>query len=145
MNLTQEYPRSAKEKMAGIVSLGRMLDKARAAAEGSLGDYHYDCPHDKPVLAFLGADAETFKEKAATSSDAQIEAWVRDNYLKAKSPAQISAFNEERANWRPEQGTGSGEYFEELRRTVAPDRPEIKTWFDLLDLDEKRPVEHAHP
>ncbi len=145
MNLSKEYPRSAKEKMAGIVSLGRMLDKARAAAEGSLGDYHYDCPHDKPVLAFLGLDAPTFKDKAATSSDREIEAWVRDNYLKAKSPAEISAFNEERASWRAEPGTESAAFFEELRTAVAPNRPEIKTWFDLLDLDEKRLVEHAHP
>ncbi len=124
MNLTLEYPRSAKEKMAGLVSLGRMLDKARAAAEGSLGDYHYDCPHDKPVLAFLGVDAPTFKDKAATSSDREIEAWVRDNYLTAKSPAEISAFNEERESWRAEPGTESAAFFEELRR---PSRPTGRT------------------
>jgi hypothetical protein len=35
-------------------------------------------------------------------------------------------------------------YFNDLRSKVAPDRPEIVTWFDLLDLDEHRPVAKAH-
>ncbi|MBC5799392.1 MAG: DUF5069 domain-containing protein [Candidatus Eremiobacteraeota bacterium] len=144
MDLTHDYPRSAKDKMAGIDSLARMTDKARAAAQGKLGEYHYDCPHDKPVLAFLGVDAATFKQKAATSSDADVETWVRDTYLKGKSPAEIAAFNEDRENWRPDPGSQSAAYFDETRQAVAPDRPEIKTWFDLLDLDEKRPVARAH-
>jgi len=144
MDLTHDYPRSAKEKMAGIDSLARMTDKARAAAQGELGEYHYDCPHDKPVLAFLGVDADTFKQKASTSNDAQLETWVRDTDLKGKSPAEIAAFNEDRENWRPDPGSEGATFFDETRQSVAPSRPEIKTWFDLLDLDEKRPVTRAH-
>jgi len=144
MDLTHDYPRSPKEKLAGLVSLPRMTDKARASAEGTLGEYHYDCPHDKPVLAFLGTDAQTFKNKAATSSDAELEKWVRESLLKNKPAAEIEAYNEERANWRPDPGSESAEFFGELRRTVAPDRQDIKTWFDVLDLDEKRTVTNAH-
>ena len=54
MDLTKEYPRSPYAKMAGIVSLPRMLDKAHADAEGKLGEYDVDCPHDKPVLQVHG-------------------------------------------------------------------------------------------
>ncbi len=92
----------------------------------------------------MGIDAETFKQKAATSSDADLTTWVRDNYLKGKSQAELDAFNEERENWRPEPGSHGESFFNKTRESVAPNRPEIKTWFDLLDLDEKRPVEHAH-
>lgn len=144
MDLTHDYPRSAKQKMAGIDSLARMTDKARAATNGTLGDYHYDCPHDKPVLAFLGVDAATFERKAASSNDAEIERWVREDLLKGKSSAHIAAFNEDRENWRPDPGSDTAAYFDQTRQSVAPDRRDIKTWFDLLDLDEKRPVEHAH-
>ena len=145
MDLTKSYPRSPKEKMAGLVSLGRMTDKARAFNEGHLGEYHYDCPHDKPVLAFLGIDAATFAAKVAELKDDEaIERWVNVSLLPKKTAADIAAFNEERANWRPDPGTPSADYFAELREQVAPGRPEIVTWFDLLDLDEKRPVELSH-
>ncbi len=46
MDLTTQHPRSANEMMAGLVSLARMTDKARASIDGTLGDYHFDCPHD---------------------------------------------------------------------------------------------------
>jgi hypothetical protein len=144
MDLTKNYPRSAKDEMAGIVSLGRMTDKARAFNEGKLGEYDFDCPHDKPVLAFLGIDAKTFASKVATSDDAALERWAHDELLAGKSAAQIAAFNEERLSWRPAPGSPSVGYFNDLRSKVAPDRPEIVTWFDLLDLDEHRPVAKAH-
>lgn len=46
MNLTMTAPRSAKDKLLGLVSLKRAIDKAKAFNEGSLGEYDYDCPHD---------------------------------------------------------------------------------------------------
>lgn len=56
MDLTKEFPRSPNDTLAGIVSLPRMIDKTHADADGKLGEYDVDCPHDKPVLAFLGID-----------------------------------------------------------------------------------------
>jgi hypothetical protein len=43
-------------------------------------------------------------------------------------------------HWHSEPGTPSAQYFENLREQVAPGRKDIVTWFDLLDLDEGRPV-----
>ena len=63
MDLTKEVPRSPNDMLAGIVSLPRMIDKTQADTEGTLGEYDVDCPHDKPVLAFLGVDYPTFKAK----------------------------------------------------------------------------------
>jgi hypothetical protein len=145
MDLTKNYPRSAKAKMAGIVSLPRMTDKARAFNAGTLGEYDFDCPHDKPVLAFLGVDGPTFATKVTElRDDAALEGWARQR-LAGKTPDDVAVFNDSRESWRPEPGSHGAEYFESLRHTVAPDRPEIVTWFDLLDLDEKRPVPAAHP
>ena len=141
MDLTTTAPRSAKDEMAGLVSLKRTIDKAKAHNEGHLGDYDYDCPHDKPLFAFLGVDGETFARKVKElQSDEAIEAWVRREFLAKKTPAEIDAFNADRMRWHPEPGDHSYDYFVQLRDQVAPGRGDVVTWFDLLDLDEHRPV-----
>lgn len=130
--------------MLGLVSLKRAIDKAKAYNEGKLGEYDYDCPHDKPLFQFLGTDGATFAQKVKElDSDDAIGDWVKTSLLAGKSQADIDAFNDARMHWHPDAGSHSAEYFGKLRGQVAPGRPEIVTWFDLLDLDEKRPV--AHP
>jgi hypothetical protein len=142
MDLTTTVPRSPNEEMAGIVSLARTTDKARAFLDGTLGDYDYDCPHDRPLFEFLGTNGQEFATTVShLKTDAAIEAWARDR-LADKTPQAIAAFNDERRNWRPD--AHSQGYFDQMRAQVAPDRPDIHTWFDLLDLDEKRPVTAAH-
>jgi hypothetical protein len=142
MDLTKTAPRSAKDKLAGLVSLKRSIDKAKAFNEGHLGEYDYDCPHDKPLFAFLGVDAETFAKKVGElQSDDAIVAWLQSTgTLSKKTPAEIDAFNAERTRWRPDPGSHGEEYFLHLRNQIAPDRTDVVTWFDILDLDEKRPV-----
>lgn len=144
MDLTTSFPRSAKDKLLGLVSLKRAIDKAKAYNEGKLGEYDYDCPHDKPLFEFLGTDGATFAQKVKElDTDDAIAEWVKSSFLTGKSQADIDAFNDARMHWHPEAGSHSAEYFSNLREQIAPDRPEIVTWFDLLDLDEKRPVAHA--
>ncbi|HEY2473573.1 MAG TPA: DUF5069 domain-containing protein [Candidatus Cybelea sp.] len=141
MDLTIEKPRSAKDKLAGLVSLRRAIDKAKASNEGHLGEYDYDCPHDKPLFAFLGTNGEEFARKVKElGTDQAIAGWVQTQLLSHKTPEEIEQFNNERMHWHPEPGTHSAEYFANLREQVAPGRPEIVTWFDVLDLDEGRPV-----
>ncbi len=144
MNLTTTAPRSAKDKMAGLVSLKRTIDKARAHNEGTLGEYDYDCPHDKPLFEFLGTDGTTFAKKVEElKTDDAVEQWVRSELLSKKTPAEIETFNAQRMRWHPEPGSHSYDYFMKLRDQVAPGRDDVVTWFDLLDLDEKRPVPNA--
>lgn len=144
MNLTTTAPRSAKDKMAGLVSLKRTIDKARAHNEGTLGEYDYDCPHDKPLFEFLGTDGTTFAKRVEElKTDDAVEQWVRSELLSKKTPAEIESFNTQRMRWHPEPGSHSYTYFMKLRDEVAPGRNDVVTWFDLLDLDEKRPVPNA--
>jgi len=141
MDLTNSAPRSAKDKLVGLVSLKRAIDKAKAYNEGKLGEYHYDCPHDKPLFEFLGLDSETFAAKVKElDTDDRIGPWVQQSFLRSKTPQQIEAFNAERMRWHPDPGSDTEGYFAQLREQVAPGRSEIVTWFDLLDLDEGRKV-----
>ena len=143
MDLTKSVPRSPKDKMLGLVSLKRAIDKAKAHNEGHLGEYDYDCPHDKPLFEFLGTNGEEFARKVEElDSDERIGDWVKQ-LLKNKTPQEIERFNEARFQWHPEPGSHSYEFFMNARKQLAPDRDDVVTWFDLLDLDEKRPVPRA--
>ncbi|MBC5823681.1 MAG: DUF5069 domain-containing protein [Candidatus Eremiobacteraeota bacterium] len=139
MDLTSTAPRSAKDKMLGLVSLKRAIDKARAYNEGKLGEYDYDCPHDKPLFDFLGTDGDTFAARVKElGTDHAIGAWVQREFLPKKTPADIERFNEDRMRWHPDPGSRSEEYFKNMQRQLG--RPDAVTWFDILDLDEKRQV-----
>ena len=143
MNLTTDVPRSPNEKMAGLVSLARVIDKARAHNAGTLGEYHYDCPHDKPLLEFLGVDAATFAQSVRElGSDQAIEAWVRRSLLARKSEREIECFNRDRTHWKPYPDSDKEQYFDEMRQRIAPGRSDVTTWFELLDLEEGRGAEH---
>ena len=144
MDLAVEKPRSAKDKLIGLVSLKRVIDKAKAFNEGRLGEYDYDCPHDKPLFEFLGTTGPEFANKVKElQTDEAIAQWVQAQFLSRKSPEEIEGFNDRRTHWHPDPGSHSEEYFNSLRDQVAPGRSDIVTWFDLLDLDEGRPVRVA--
>jgi len=80
MNLTQEFPRSPKEQMAGLVHIPRMKDKARAARDNTLGEYIYPCPLDEIMLEFLDVDSETFQHRACDDTEETLAAWVAEDY-----------------------------------------------------------------
>ncbi|MBV8489814.1 MAG: DUF5069 domain-containing protein [Candidatus Eremiobacteraeota bacterium] len=138
MDLTKDYPRSVKAKWQGIVQLGRAIDKGKAKIAGKLGEYNYDCPMDKGVFEFLGMDGEKLLEVIRSAkSDAEIEAYTRP-FVAAKSAEEVARFNREWLSHGPSEE--SREYFLTLRNQVAPDRTDVTTWADVLDLDEKREV-----
>jgi hypothetical protein len=137
MDLTKQVPRSPNDMLAGIVSLARMIDKTQADSEGTLGEYDVDCPHDRPVLAFLGVDYPTFKAKLQSLKfdTNAVGAWAKP-LVDKHSPAEIAEFNAARRAWAPDDHSRS--YFDTLKAQVAPNRTDVTTWFKLLDLDEKR-------
>jgi len=142
MDLTKTYPRSVKDKIAGVVMLGRTADKAKAKLNGDIGEYHYNCPMDQGVFAFLGIDHEKFLDAVKNAkSDADIEAYAQ-TFAQKKSAAEIAEWNANFLGYQPAPGSDSEKYFLELRASVAPDRTDVVAWPDLLDLDEKRDVPH---
>jgi hypothetical protein len=138
MDLTKTYPRSVHEKTLGVVQLARTIDKAKAQAYGNVGEYHYDCPMDKAVFAFLGLNSDELLDVVKNAkNDAEIEAYLRP-FVQKKSAPEIERWNREWVTRKPEGE--SLKYFLELRDELAPDRTDVTSWADLLDLDEKRAV-----
>ncbi|HTD36873.1 MAG TPA: DUF5069 domain-containing protein [Candidatus Limnocylindrales bacterium] len=139
-DLTTSYPRSVREKYLGVVQLGRAVDKGIALAGGLNGEYNFDCPMDKGVFGFLGVEGDALLGAIkGAQSESEIEAYLKP-FVAKKSPHEIEAFNAEFLGHGPAPGSPAEAYFLELRGEVAPDRTDVTTWPDLLDLDEKREV-----
>ncbi len=140
MDLTKDYPASVREPMHGIVQLKRTIDKGKALAQGTIGEYHYNCSMDKHLFEFLGIDHEELLDVIkSASNDAEVSDFVAP-YVHAKDDAEIEKFNKDWLVFGPPEGTPGGDAFLRIRGEVAPDRTDVTSWADLLDLDEKRPV-----
>jgi hypothetical protein len=140
MDLTKEFPRSVKAKIAGVTMIGRTADKAKAELAGTIGEYHYNCPMDQAVFGFLGIDHQKFLDTVKNAkSDADIDSYVK-TFADKKSPAEIEGFNEKIVAYGPEKGTDAEKFFLDTRNTIAPDRTDVTAWADLIDLEEKRDV-----
>jgi hypothetical protein len=138
LDLAKDYPRSPKERLGNYLHLVRMIDKARAKAAGTLGEYIYPCPLDRSLLEFLEISPDDFYEVAKEHDDPGVLEWVKKK-AKSRSPEEIENWNQAFLNRKP-QTEESLRYFLETRNRLAPERTDITTWVDLLDLEEGRPV-----
>ncbi len=136
MDLSRAYPRSPKVKMAGLVQLARMIDKARAFRDNKMADYIYPCPLDKIILNFLRIDSDAFALKAMDCGDDEISVWSQE-ILKDKNAEEIDFINDQILERRPDSEDRL-KYFHEVRNKIDPSREDINTWVDLLDLEEGR-------
>ena len=136
LDLTTRFPRSPKERLGPYVHLARMIDKARAKAADTLGEYIYPCPLDQLLLDFLGIKGEAFLSAAKASPDPDVLRWVEE-HARARSPQEIQEWNEAFLGRQP-NNEDSRRHFLETRNRIAPHRTDVTTWVDLLDLEEGR-------
>jgi hypothetical protein len=135
-DLKQRPPRSPRVRLGGYVILPRMLDKGRATLARTNGDYKYACPLDQRFLEFAGINPDALKKQlAAGKGDGEILQWVRAHAKKKPAETDIlawSALQEQRAPG----DVKTRQFFHELHSQAAPERDDISSWFDLLDLDD---------
>ena len=133
-DLTKFPPRSPRIRLGNFVILPRMLDKGRASLTGLNGEYHYACPLDQRFLEFAGIDPEALKP-VLTKSDTEVLAWINANAKFKRTVPEILAWSNWQENRAPDNPEGR-EYLNELHKKGAPDREDIVTWFDVLDMDD---------
>ena len=67
--------------------------------------------------------------------DGEILAWIEQNSRNKHTDAEIAAWSK-LAEGRVPTDPESRAYFNELHEKTAPQRDDIATWFDLLDVDD---------
>jgi hypothetical protein len=135
-DLTKNPPRSPRVRLGGFALLPRMLDKGRATIAGKAGEYHYNCPMDGHFVEFVGINAAALKKQlAAGKSDSEILAWIKKVAKNKHTDAEIAAWSSYHEHRAPADAE-SREYFNNLQKKAAPEREDIVSWFDLLDVDD---------
>ena len=137
MDLTKNFPRSPYEKVGGYMMLGRTIDKAHATLQGLLGEYMYDCPLDKRLFGFLGISAPQLLELVENSENDEDVVDSLKTIQVERSTEEIEQFNDQILESGPNDDE-SQVYFERLRQKHAPDRPDISSWFDIIEAEEGR-------
>ena len=133
-DLTQHPPRSGRVTLGGFAHLPRLIDKARAEIAGKAGEYHDNCPMDAQFFTFTGIGHEAFlAEVKKGGSDTHILDWVMKSTKVL--PSQIAAWSQWISQHGP-GGAGGHEWAAGVIKAAGPDRTDIRSFFDILDLDD---------
>ncbi len=142
---TAQYPRSPKEKLGGLVHLGRLFDKIRLRHQGLIRDYNYlTTGFDKYLLDYLHLKAEDLERRVLQGgSDDDLLSWVRANG-KQLSDADIRLWNMKVLGAEPKD-EAARERFQARLAEIAAKRgvtvkrlPKVATWVEVIELDEGR-------
>lgn len=133
-DLTQFPPRSPRVRLGGYVHLPRLIDKARAFAAKKNGEYNYNCPLDRLFFDFTGIGEKPFLTAVKSGkSDSQLLAWV--NAHTKRLPQEVAQWS----SWMESRGPGAADAhgrFKDILSKLAPERSDISTYFERLDLDD---------
>ncbi len=136
LDLTAKAPRSPRVRLGGFVILPRMLDKARATLTNSNGEYNFNCTLDQYFLSFVGIEPEgILAQLKSGKGDGEILSYILENSKFKRLPNEIITWSNYHESRAPSNVEGR-QYFHELHQKVAPNRADISTWFDLLDVDD---------
>lgn len=134
VDLERHAPRSPfNTDICGIVHVARMVDKGRAVNSDSLGLYYYgeDSGMDRVALEFLDLAPDAFAAALKTlPTDADVDAWLRDNY--PKDAADIAAHNERLL----QAGPRSEREWAFVKNRLGD--VDAKTWFEFAVIDDER-------
>jgi hypothetical protein len=136
-DLTQHPPRSFRVRLGNLVTLPRMLDKGRATLVGKNGEYRYSAPMDQHLIRFLGFDPEALlKEIATGKGDWELLQWIQENCKTPRQPWEIEAWSNYMDRRGPDSDAETLEMFAKYMRNSSTVREDVKTWFEVLELDD---------
>ncbi len=139
LDLATAYPRSPRETIGGYVIAARTLDKCRSLLNGTIGEYHFDCPLDRFFFEFTGLTGDQFKEFVATgASDDEVGEWIQERATKRERIEIIQWNNDLRGKRISEMPGGLQEFLEDyIPANLPPEKP-VYVWFDVYDIEEGR-------
>ena len=136
-DLTKRPPRSPRSRLGSYVLLPRMLDKGRAQIVGTAGEYRYSCPLDQHLVDFIGFDPDALREQLATGKgDGEILEWLNANAAHKRTVWEIEQWSEYQGHRGPDSDAETLAFFAEKVGALSKTREDIRTWADLLELDD---------
>ena len=138
-DLAREFPRSPRKTLGNYVIAARTLDKCRAFLNGTLGDYHFDCPLDNEFFGFSEIKAEDFKGYVATgASDEEVATWIQEKAQKREGIEIIRWNNRMRDLRISDLPDDRQKFLEQYIPQFIPENRPLYCWFDVYDIEEKR-------
>lgn len=137
------YPRSAYDKVGGLVYFARMLDKIRLHAAGKLtADYHANLGNslDGRCVRFLNVTYPAVRERVLQGgTDEEILEWCFKNGRRPNEEEIMiwSAFMRKRG-WRDEEDGVTAQLEKYKAENGVGGRSDIVTYFDFYEVDEHR-------
>lgn len=123
-------------RLGEFAHLPRLIDKARAVIAGSNGEYHYDTMMDRFFFAFTGIEPADFLAAVkAGESDSSVLVWVTAHLKPPRTSVEITQWTA----WLLALGPTTAERHAFLAEKITkngPQRADIQTWCDHLDLDD---------
>ncbi len=114
-----------------------MLDKGRASIVGKAGEFKYDAPMDQHIISFLGIDPAALLEQLASGKgDGEILEWVNANAQHKRTPWEIEQWSDYMQRRGPDGDAETLGFFLERLSSFSTKREDIRSWCDLLDLDD---------
>jgi Domain of unknown function (DUF5069) len=136
-DLTQRPPRGFRVRIGGLVILARMLDKGRATLAGKNGEYEYLTSIDEHLVRFLGFDPDALlKELATGKGDWEILQWIQANCKTPRQLWEIEAFSSSMERYAPDSDPETLAVFADYFKNFPKGREDLKTWFEVLELDD---------
>jgi hypothetical protein len=136
-DLTKRAPKSPRERINGFVIAARTIDKCRASLDGTLGEYHFDCPLDKVLFSFKGITAEQFKTAVvAAKTYEDVGEWLQANGTN-RTPAEVKAWSDETEASSLMKNPEKRANFKECCSRLMMN-PEMTTTFDWLEADDAK-------
>src|ERR1017187_10134952 len=143
LNQMKTYPRSAYDKVGGIVYSARMLDKIRLHATHKLpADYHQNLSigFDGRCCRFLRVDYSALRERVLQGgADEEILEWC---FATGRRPSEeeILVWNSfmRKRGWRDEEDGTTEELARYKAQSGPSHRKDILTLFDYYEVDERR-------
>ena len=136
MDLTKQPPRRPSNMgKTGIINLARMIDKARAHNDETMGEFVYgdDSRLDREVLEFIHMTADEFAGAAAEMDDEELSELVLEKMQ--RSQTEIDEFNRKHLEHEPQDELHKRLLKERVEK-LAPGRTDIKTTFASIELDD---------
>jgi hypothetical protein len=135
-DLTNEAPRSPRNRMGDYALMARMIDKGRATLNGTVGEYHFACPLDQMLFTYKGVQADDVKALLASgASDEQVLAWFKEHGT-PKSGDETKNWSAGVEAYSPYDDPEKREWFDGECKALGLD-PAKSTLVDYLETDDR--------